>query len=130
MVMCPKTILPSAVAGPTAAKALQCSALAAGMALGFRVGSFRPSRPFGRASRPPSSVSISAQQFKATMSVKSIARPSNWRRPQRPRPLFPAFLRDIPESNLRRNKALVSRRTLSHADDGSLDPCSAAKQRT
>ena len=35
MVMWPKTILPSAVAGPVAAKALQCSAFAAGIVLGF-----------------------------------------------------------------------------------------------
>ena len=74
--MWPKTILPSAVAGPVAAKALQCSAWGRGFGLGVPAESASPSRPVGVASRAASSVSISGQTLRATMSIRSMGRPS------------------------------------------------------
>jgi hypothetical protein len=51
MVMWPKTTLPSLVAGPVAAKALQRDGLGSGLAAGASSGKRMPSRPVGVAAR-------------------------------------------------------------------------------
>ena len=75
--MWPKTILPSRVAGPLAAKAVQCIGLGGDCASGESCRKRLPSRPSAVASSAGSSVSISGQELRATMSIKSRGRPSN-----------------------------------------------------
>ena len=77
--MWPKTILPSAVAGPVAAKALQCSGWGRGGRASWGSRKVRPSRPLGVASSALSRKSTSISELTATMSTRSSGRPSNLR---------------------------------------------------
>ena len=75
MVMWPKTIFPSAVAGPVAANAEQWCSCGGGGSAGAGLVPVTPSTPVGVACRASPRHASSTHRFTPAMSVRSIGRP-------------------------------------------------------
>ena len=120
MVMWPKTILPSAVAGPVAAKALQWPSRGRTGAPSAGSRNRLPSRPVAVASRAPSRNEVSISALTATMSTRSSGRPSK-RAPAAAAPSAMPFISSrYSASNFRRKRALASSRTVAPGVAGRL----------
>src|SRR5664279_1815731 len=106
--MWPNTILPSAVAGPVAAKALQCSACS-GLALGdFGSRKDFVSRPVGSASKAALRHDVSSSELAAAISTRSRDRPKHLAFEDAAPSAIPFISSRYSGSYLRRKSALTS----------------------